>query len=926
MKKRVLAALLALVMLFGALPMSVFAENVDVGLNDTGDNEAVVRTAPAEGPNLSDFGFVWRFVCNDKSCDDYNTTIHQTSGTLNVLGGEQKRANADGTYTVYADESAVTKYINKTNELAGYKFASSKVDAVIEWNEMEEKWQLQDTPSSNTIYMYVYVDHTNVDDEPHGIPSELQTDRYITFVCLDTTCTSSHSTTSLKITDKMYSNVSKDRTVYRLRFDDDVVKQAIEDSYTDHEQAIRGSYKIYPSFINWKWQDGKWVIQEDGWPDKIAAYMKPKEVDPGVIPAPTKENLDIANLSVFFKCAANGRHSVSVPYGDGTYTIEQKDDTAWLTFDIASYMKAAGLNESHALADPTAVNPKRTFRYDAGTRTWKQSGASNGPQIDVICKATLTYDANGSNVKNMPNPISVTQTLELPSKTTEFALSNTIPERVGYKFLGWATEANSNNPTFPVENLGTANWVSTTGNLNYILYAVWKEVEVIPEPKEIVGTSNVKVFCLNPAAGQPNCNKIEYGASLAFKRTLTKDETNEKHYTLELNAEIYANAYTGNRGKGNESVAHNLYSSDTLTWDLYYKDGKWNAYPRETGVDDVVLVTHAPQKWEEVDKIANRAGVDTTCVTSGKYANYGLTVPFVYYGSNTKPYHDQVISVEYDEKTKSYDATFKADTFADSIAKVCGNSQLAHKLTTKEALTWTFSVKSVEGTTASWKAEPKTADDAKITVRCLTDVNAYITPVTSDGEDLLLNAGIELDAQTLGRIGLKPYGDDGRVLLGDFRSNTVAAADGDDYFGDEDSAFIANVVKDMLLDLMPASGIDEDKLLASGVLGRTDWTNVHIGAEEEDETYLNGNLRFYSVEFHPNAAGDTVENMPTAKYSVGALEYYDFYVEGEKIAKPTEPPTRAGYTFTGWYTNVNCTEAFDFDTAKVMGDVTLYAG
>ena len=41
MKKRVLAALLALVMLFGALPMSVFAENVDADLNDTEDNEAV---------------------------------------------------------------------------------------------------------------------------------------------------------------------------------------------------------------------------------------------------------------------------------------------------------------------------------------------------------------------------------------------------------------------------------------------------------------------------------------------------------------------------------------------------------------------------------------------------------------------------------------------------------------------------------------------------------------------------------------------------------------------------------------------------------------------------------------------------------------------------------------------------------------------
>lgn len=60
------------------------------------------------------------------------------------------------------------------------------------------------------------------------------------------------------------------------------------------------------------------------------------------------------------------------------------------------------------------------------------------------------------------------------------------------------------------------------------------------------------------------------------------------------------------------------------------------------------------------------------------------------------------------------------------------NSQLAHKLTTKEALTWTFSVKSVEGTKATWKAEPKTADDAKVTVQCLTGVNVYINPVDTE--------------------------------------------------------------------------------------------------------------------------------------------------------------------------------------------------
>lgn len=46
MKKRVLAALLALVMLFGALPMSVFAEDLETGdeFSDTYEEP----TAPTE--------------------------------------------------------------------------------------------------------------------------------------------------------------------------------------------------------------------------------------------------------------------------------------------------------------------------------------------------------------------------------------------------------------------------------------------------------------------------------------------------------------------------------------------------------------------------------------------------------------------------------------------------------------------------------------------------------------------------------------------------------------------------------------------------------------------------------------------------------------------------------------------------------------
>ncbi len=45
--------------------------------------------------------------------------------------------------------------------------------------------------------------------------------------------------------------------------------------------------------------------------------------------------------------------------------------------------------------------------------------------------------------------------------------------------------------------------------------------------------------------------------------------------------------------------------------------------------------------------------------------------------------------------------------------------------------------------------------------------------------------------------------------------------------------------------------------------------------------------------------------------------------EGNTVSKPKEP-TNDGYSFGGWYTDVNCTTAYDFNT-PVNTDITLYA-
>lgn len=47
---------------------------------------------------------------------------------------------------------------------------------------------------------------------------------------------------------------------------------------------------------------------------------------------------------------------------------------------------------------------------------------------------------------------------------------------------------------------------------------------------------------------------------------------------------------------------------------------------------------------------------------------------------------------------------------------------------------------------------------------------------------------------------------------------------------------------------------------------------------------------------------------------------------GETLSKPTEQPTREGYTFTGWYTTPACTQKFVFDSTKPASDIILYAG
>ena len=85
-----------------------------------------------------------------------------------------------------------------------------------------------------------------------------------------------------------------------------------------------------------------------------------------------------------------------------------------------------------------------------------------------------------------------------------------------------------------------------------------------------------------------------------------------------------------------------------------------------------------------------------------------------------------------------------------------------------------------------------------------------------------------------------------------------------------------------------------------------------------------GNLYYTNDSGHlfciSAAAGYTVTYDSQGGSSVAASHP----VQGGKLLKPADPE-RAGYRFTGWYTDAACTVAWDFDD-PVNADMTLYAG
>ena len=389
--------------------------------------------------------------------------------------------------------------------------------------------------------------------------------------------------------------------------------------------------------------------------------------------APTAEELKKLEMAVQVKCVVDDSQQHKDAYDllgecDVDYFVGEprKDGDDWLC-DINYYperyvaeFNTTFQNLKHVQNDEKIVPVTLIWAGDS----WQLKTQG---RVHVTEEYTVTYTDGVDGEEVFADQ--VYSDLRKDSTTPAF---NGTPTRTGYTFAGWEPE------------------VAETVTANATYTAKWTPVE--PTREDIFKALNglVTVTCINRfwKDGNKNmdCGQVQYGAMAGIVG---------QDYTLEEgeNAGTWVVTFpvTNFVKSFKQDPAHNLYTKDTLSWYIRWEDNAWTSAPVESGVDDLVKLTHAPTDWREVAKIATGGKSDcihTSCVNGETgVCDYGITVPFVYFNTD-------VVSVEPEDGVPgSYIATFKVDRYIDTCAKACNDKNFpdaprTHKLLTQETVQW----------------------------------------------------------------------------------------------------------------------------------------------------------------------------------------------------------------------------------------------
>ena len=944
MKKRVLAALLALVMLFGALPMSVFAEDLETVEEPSGTFE------PDEPEKYTyhlyyDFNYVgtgstkWNIEYGPTADTSYTYTVD--SQTLTCREGYNFLGWADGknatepdyrggdtitltwqnpTKTIYAVwEEQPQPDITDPTDFAKTQYvplqckdnANHRIEKLLE-GLPDDAWAVEWTPGSKEATLKLYPakiaplykvggEHKAVDESTvtvtlaytnrWSIAGRIPAIPAIKITCAAPEIPDPTEFIGIKTVPVQCNNKADHYMQYAI--DGLIEKKCAELVWSTGSKEA--TLKLYPEKIANRFSaikgahtavttdvvtveltyNGGWKI--DGTIPVIHVTCAAQE-----IPDPTDS---VKDQYVTVVCDNKTAHPniqyqlKNLPAGSVDVQWDRTAKTAKLVLKPEKIAEHYGKSyDAHTAVNSADVEVSLTYANDA----WSLSAAI--PDVHVTCKPTyltLTYDANapeGKTVTNLPKP--QTESLQAGSRVVTFQLSWAIPVCEGYKFLGWTTDTSSTIATFPVEKLGTDEWVSTTGNPNYILYAVWEKnpfhvtyrlkdengkwVNAYEEDVPVAGCENHTLWTPAEKTGYKFTGWYQKAEDIGKKAEVTKlfDKTwvlygdfTPVEYTITYdyrdkdiadkklypeNAETYTIEQTVTL---NPITNKGMFGKTFLEWrcDLD-KDGvaeKITEIPAGTTGDlTVKAYWNHPVTYTVYDEDGNE--VEAYCET--------INVPEDSFGANLKPKTVEKDGYEFDgwyQDSKNFGNSSKR-TETLSQAK---NWKLYGKLKYVEKPVYVY----VQPT---YKGAPLTKNDAKA-------VAALERLGFTEG----FNAGGKF--VTLGKM---------------MTAKTDVAGMADEI----DNGKLA------LYSEIDTTKFNEHVLNSIGWYGENALTLVtnttHKGYEADgkiDAYHLNGTMSFQSVTFDAGT-NDKVENMPADGY----------YLVNDRIT--LSAPTREGYTFLGW--------------------------
>ena len=655
-------------------------------------------------------------------------------------------------------------------------------------------------------------------------------------------------------------------------------------------------------------------------------------IDP---PKPSGEpNFADVNGQIRVQCTAypsnHEPHAYQYAITDGSYTKEglsSDGSTYSIILNRASFIKKfdADTGRTHKDEEPNEV-ARVTWRWDVDANNegkWKLISGPDGITADIkcICEATPVYppipgkdentiggsgfdfecvteDATHNKRLQMTlrdHPEAYTVGTEIKTKTDprggerayfEVTVTDVAAYLPTYNYFYGnhkICDGQPNTLTLTFWLLDSGRW-GQWGSRTVDPYVKVECVKIPDAPTADVvkkALGNVTVHCINPTTDTQNCTDTVYSAA-GGNSVGEAVKVTDTQYTVSIGAAAFANAFGGTR-------KHNLYSAETLTWVLNYEDGKWVGTPKEAGVDDTILVTHAPEKYQEVSKMGydldgNPTGIKATCTTSGHGPiTYGLSTAFANYGTDVE-------SVTYDAESKGYIATLKVTHYVESIGTGCNKERAKanldardHKLTSDETVQWKLYPTGYDKESGKyvWASMPVADKDAAITV----SHKLAVTFMPKNGKSDFVNWVYEGETVAEEPVVTR----DGYKFLGW-------------YLGEEKFDFTTPITEDITL----VAKWEEDKQVVNVVI------------------YRNGDFdkSYDTVSLGKMAKGTIIDltKLDIADYYTGTSEGYEFhgwYNDGA-WNEYKKNPDRAGLsevTVNGW-TNLKCM-VYDYETIVV---------